>query len=128
VVYGQIRGLRLKRQKARSTIFCPPFGVYRVPGVGIAMSRAGTKHTTSSGVAPDTKNDTTPPSSAFERHYSPTEIAAQWNLSEDAVRRLFEKEPGVLVLSNSKPGKRRYRTLRIPDTVAQRVHRKLSLS
>jgi len=83
---------------------------------------------TTSGTASDTKTDTTPPSSTFERHYSPAELAAQWNLSEDAVRRLFEKEPGVLVLANSKPGKRRYRTLRIPESVAQRVHRKLSLS
>jgi AraC-like DNA-binding protein len=65
---------------------------------------------------------------AEERHYSPAEIAEIWNLSEDAVRRLFEKEQGVLVLENHKPGKRRYRTFRIPESVAQRVHRKLSLS
>ncbi len=51
-----------------------------------------------------------------------------WNLGEDAIRRLFEKEPGVVVLSNSRRGKRRYRTLRIPESVAQRVHRRLSLS
>lgn len=67
-------------------------------------------------------------SAVFERHYSPAEIAERWTLSEDAVRKLFEMEPGVLVLATSKPGKRRYRTLRIPETVAQRVHRRLSLS
>lgn len=67
-------------------------------------------------------------SAVFEHHYSATEIGKIWNLSEDAMRRLFEKEPGVLVLGNSKPGKRRYRTLRIPESVALRVHRKLSLS
>jgi hypothetical protein len=63
-----------------------------------------------------------------ERHFSPAEIGTMWNLSEDAVRRLFEKEPGVLVLANSNPGKRRYRTLRIPESVVERVHRKQSLS
>lgn len=63
-----------------------------------------------------------------ERHFSPAEIGEQWSLSEDVVRRLFEKESGVLILSNPKLGKRPYRTLRIPESVAQRVHRKLSLS
>lgn len=72
--------------------------------------------------------DSMPDSHASERHFSVKEIAALWGLSEDAARRLFEKESGVLVLSNSKPGKRRYRTFRIPESVAQRVHRKLSLS
>ena len=82
-----------------------------------------------SDVRQDGKGDTTRSSSiAFERHYSPSEIATMWSLSEDAVRRLFENEPGVLVLSDAKPGMRRYRTLRIPESVALRVHRKLSLS
>jgi hypothetical protein len=65
---------------------------------------------------------------SHERHYSPSQIAAMWNLSEDKVRRIFEREPGSLVLENRRPGKRRYRTLRIPESVAQRVHLKLSLS
>lgn len=63
-----------------------------------------------------------------ERHLSPAEIGSMWNLSEDAVRRLFEKEPGVLVLANPKPGRRRYRTLRIPESVALHVYGRLSLS
>lgn len=62
------------------------------------------------------------------RHFSVAEIAKLWNLSEDYVRRIFEKEPGVLVLGDAKPSrhKRRYRTLRIPDFVLDRVHRRLS--
>ena len=36
--------------------------------------------------------------STFERHYSVAELAGLWNLGADAVRRLFEDEPGVLVL------------------------------
>jgi hypothetical protein len=93
------------------------------------MGHEATKHEASSDGGSDAKTDASPASSAaFERHYSPAELAALWNLSEDAVRRLFEKEPGVFVLAQPKPGKRSYRTLRIPESVAQRVHRKLSLS
>jgi hypothetical protein len=62
------------------------------------------------------------------RHFSVGEIASLWHLSEDYVRQLFENEPGVLVLGNTKSGraKRRYRTLRVPEFVVERVHRKLS--
>jgi AraC-like DNA-binding protein len=63
-----------------------------------------------------------------QRHYSVAEVAQTWNLSPDLVRRLFEREPGVLVIGDAqgRPGKRRYVTLRIPECVLQRVHRKLS--
>ena len=62
------------------------------------------------------------------RHYTVAEVAALWNLSGDFVRRVFEKEPGVLVLGHAQPSfhKRRYRTLRIPEFVLERVHRRLS--
>jgi hypothetical protein len=64
---------------------------------------------------------------ATERHYSPDELALLWNLSADTVRRLFEREPGVLVISRQRSrSARRYRTLRIPESVAVRVHRRLS--
>ena len=39
-----------------------------------------------------------------ERYYTVTEIAELWRVSTDTVRRLFEDEPGVIVISNSKPG------------------------
>jgi hypothetical protein len=63
------------------------------------------------------------------RHFTVAEIAAMWNLSPDYVRRIFEKEPGVLVLGDAKSAryKRRYRTLRIPEFVLARVHRRLTL-
>ncbi len=69
-----------------------------------------------------------PANSAFtERHYTVAEIAAMWNLSQDAVRRIFESEPGVLVLAGRGSSQtRRYRTLRIPESVLQRVHRRLA--
>jgi hypothetical protein len=61
-----------------------------------------------------------------ERHYAVPEIAAMWNLSQDAVRKIFHDEPGVLVLGNQGMAHRRpYTTLRIPESVLQRVHRRL---
>ena len=51
---------------------------------------------------------------AFERHYSVEELAECWNMSDDFVRRLFLDEPGVVVFYNQSPGRRVYRTLRIP--------------
>ena len=63
--------------------------------------------------------------SLFEPHYSVSDLAASLSLSPDAVRRLFENEPGVLVLGgDDRPGKRRYTTLRIPKSVAERVYRR----
>jgi len=62
---------------------------------------------------------------AFERHYSVEELAELWRMSEDFVRRLFLREPGVVVFHHARPGRRVYRTLRIPEAVAQRVHRRM---
>ena len=63
----------------------------------------------------------------IERHYAVAEIAELWNLSSDKVRELFENEPGVLVIGERSPRhKRRYVTLRIPQKVLERVHRRLS--
>lgn len=62
------------------------------------------------------------------QHYTVAEIASLWKLSEDTIRRLFEKEPDVLVIGNQKPrfGRRRHSTLRIPECVVERVHRRQS--
>lgn len=64
-----------------------------------------------------------------ERHYTVAEVAVLWNLSKDAVRRVFQNEPGVLVLGDTNPRrrKRRYLTLRIPQSVLERVHGQYSL-
>lgn len=65
---------------------------------------------------------------ALERCYSPEQIAEFWSLSPDTVRRLFENEPGVLAIERPRVyGKRRYRTLRVPESVAKRVYHRLSL-
>jgi hypothetical protein len=63
---------------------------------------------------------------AREKHYSIIEIAELWALSEKTVRKIFEREPGVIHWSTEeKLHKRGYRTLRVPETVLHRVHRKL---
>jgi len=59
------------------------------------------------------------------RHFTVQEIASLWNLSDDVVRRMFEREPGVLVLGTDRSTrKRRYLTLRIPEDVLLRVYRR----
>ena len=64
-----------------------------------------------------------------EQHFSVAQLAALWGLSQDTIRRLFRNEPGVLVIGNqnARDKRRRYTTLRIPESVARRVHQKLSL-
>jgi hypothetical protein len=64
----------------------------------------------------------------FERHLSVDELSALWNMSDDFIRRLFLHEPGVVVFYHARPGRRVYRTLRIPESVALRVHRRMQKS
>ncbi len=61
------------------------------------------------------------------RYYSAREVAELLNLSQDSVRKLFQDEPDVLVLGDQiSKYKRRYTTLRIPDSVLRRVLRRMS--
>lgn len=63
---------------------------------------------------------------ANEKHYSVIEISKLWALSQKTVRRIFEREPGVIQWGSMEARhKRGYRTLRVPETVLLRVHRKL---
>lgn len=50
-----------------------------------------------------------------------------WGLGVDIIRRIFENEPGVIkIVSPERLHKRRYTTLRIPESVLRRVHRRLT--
>lgn len=66
-------------------------------------------------------------SPAMERHYSIQEISALWNISEDTARRMFENEPGVMQVGQSRKRKA-YRTFRVPESVLERVHRRCSFT
>jgi hypothetical protein len=57
-----------------------------------------------------------------ERHYTVKELAAMWRLSSEFVRQLVQHEPGVTEWVRQQPGRRRYRVLRVPESVAQRVY------
>lgn len=66
------------------------------------------------------------PDTTLERHLTVEELAEKWAMSEDFVRKLFQNEPGVVVFHRARPGRRVYRTVRIPESVAQRVYQRLS--
>lgn len=62
-----------------------------------------------------------------ERHFTPSELARAWGVSAETVRQIFRNEPDVLrVGSNGSRDIRKYVLLRIPESVAVRVHRRLS--
>jgi hypothetical protein len=64
---------------------------------------------------------------ALERHYSAKEISELWGLCENSVRELFKNEPGVVRIQRPKSRwKRAYTTVRIPKSVLERVHRRMS--
>jgi hypothetical protein len=62
-----------------------------------------------------------------EKHYSVAQVAELWAVSRDLIRDVFKDEPGVLKFE--RPGtriKRAYSTLRIPESVLDRVHSRLT--
>jgi len=73
------------------------------------------------GITPNSARDL-----ALEKHYSVWELAQLWGLSEKTIRRMFMDEPGVVKWGHDEGRfKRAYTTLRIPESVVQRVHRRL---
>lgn len=60
-----------------------------------------------------------------EKHFTPTELGQIWGVDAETIRNIFRTEPGVLKIGSNN-AKRSYVTLRIPESVAERVHRKLS--
>jgi hypothetical protein len=64
-----------------------------------------------------------------EKHYSIPEVSLMWGYSRRTVRRLFENEAGVVEIGHGESlHKRAYKTRRIPESVLQRVHRRLRKS
>ena len=60
--------------------------------------------------------------------YTVSEVATLMGLSKQTIARLFEHEPGVLIVTRPEMmHKRRYRSIRIPRAVYERVLRRLSV-
>ena len=58
-----------------------------------------------------------------ERHYTIAELAKMWNFSTEFVRQIVRGEAGVTEWVRQQPGRRRYRVLRVPQSVAERLYR-----
>ncbi|HMF65310.1 MAG TPA: hypothetical protein VK608_14565 [Edaphobacter sp.] len=57
--------------------------------------------------------------------YTVEEAAAMTGWGRDTITRMFENEPGVLIRNHpTKMNKRRYRSIRIPRHVYERVRRR----
>ena len=64
---------------------------------------------------------------ALEPHYTPKQLAELWGYSENTIRNIFREQDGVLRIGSSfRRGKQGYVSMRIPESVAQRVHEELS--
>jgi hypothetical protein len=61
-----------------------------------------------------------------ERHFKPQELGELWNLDANTIRRMFENEDGVMIFgSEERRSCRRYKSMRIPQSIAAKVHRRL---
>jgi len=63
-----------------------------------------------------------------ERHYRPAELAAMWGFSAGTIRNLIKDELGVLRLQGvgESAGRRKYTTYSVPESVARRLHERLT--
>ena len=60
----------------------------------------------------------------LQKHFHVNELAELWGASPNTVRRWFENKPGVMKISMGyRRGKDHRVCLRIPESVAERVHR-----
>lgn len=63
---------------------------------------------------------------AGDKHFTPAELAKAWGVSAETIRSIFRKEQGVLKIGQAGTKSRRgYFLIRIPEDVAERVHRRL---
>lgn len=66
-------------------------------------------------------------STLTERHYTIKELVLSWHCSRDTIRRRFEHEDGVIIIYTPRRGKRRYRLILIPESVALRVYSRFQM-
>ncbi len=64
-----------------------------------------------------------------QRWLTPYKVTGLTGFSRQTVTRLFEREPGVRIVSRPEtPNKRRYPSIRIPVSVYERILRKLRVT
>lgn len=114
---GQVRGLLLE-------------AVGPAPDRGCSQAESGRRNP----VIPESSNPQLPVpavggSKEAEPHFTPKQLADLWGLDQSTVRRIFRDEPDVLRIPHlRRRGKRDYVSLRIPASVARRVHERRSRS
>jgi hypothetical protein len=66
------------------------------------------------------------PQNPHEVHFTLQEIAADWKVDAETVRKAFIGEPGVLNLGDidRRDGARQYLVLRVPESVLRRVYKR----
>lgn len=66
---------------------------------------------------------------SIEKHHRVDVVASRLGMSPETIRRMFWDEPGVLKWSRPRSKYRRsYTTLLIPESVFQRVYRRLQVT
>ena len=93
------------------------------------MRRRNERKQLTSGIGHDGVRITNnaPRTGAAEYHYTVKELGTLWNLSTATITRIFRDETGVLIIGSrqQRRGRRSYTTLRIPESVVERVYRRL---
>jgi hypothetical protein len=64
-----------------------------------------------------------PSDSTFERHYRIGELAEQWGLGRETVRKLVKDDPGVVKIRAGR--KKANTTYSVPESAARRIHTRL---
>lgn len=59
-----------------------------------------------------------------EKHYRIAELAELWGLGRETIRKMLIDEPGVIKIRLGR--KKAHTTYTVPDSVAQRIHSRLS--
>ncbi len=93
----------------------PEFSVAEAANTGLAKPGAADRLPTGRAV-----------DASVEQHFSVKELSELWGLSERTVRRLIEQEPGVIRIHQSARGKRSYRRVQVPASIAERIYRKIT--
>ena len=64
------------------------------------------------------------PDGTFEKHYRIGDLAEMWSLGRETIRKMLVNEPGVIKV---RMGRRKtHTTYSVPESVAERIHRRLS--